>query len=686
MGLKQNEFTTPGLGRTAFLGQLYNGSTEQLLNTQLFEKTALEAAIKEENHPSTMISYSDVKSQSDRSKSLKITAELAVSIMGGMISLSGSGEYLDASKSNVSSHEVSATCVVQKKNKRLDIGQCVGQQKWEQVSALGATHVVTAIRYGGTLIANIVQKDSTSESGKVIKGSFKASFMEGMAGSFSASGKASVDSDEKTKELNSSCEFKVYGDWASAEMEIPTTVGGVFEVIKKWPSLVGDGVPCTITLTPITQFVNGSPEAMMLYELEQHKLLSLCQSYDEFFRLAGRRARLVSLLEGGIGDFCPTFLNECRDRKLVVDKAMGKAREELSKFLVSVRKEGADKVEGVQAFIDRITTEFKDGIKICTKDEAKLDLLVTINSLTQAQKAPLVSINELRNSMAKVGGGTVGVVIIPPSPNINSATNTFNLLIKSIRSWREDEDKKDTNPDGTTAKTSFSAFFADPAFDADFRDLDGPKHALTKALEEAQKSGESRFIHYGLLPYQPVQKVYDWSLLNDEGWGFLTSQSEGYYYVGQVRSGKRHGRGTITYADESVYSGDWWEDARHGEGKLVNADGSEEANGVFINDIYQIDGVVVKMTIILKNNVPKVAYKLPLRKYDSTPSHILRMGEMLGWKNENEFRVEVIPKGKPAVMKLKVRGKLLEPGQDDSLKVTPWPLDQGAVEIKVFIR
>uniref|UniRef100_A0A6C0K1G5 Ubiquitin-like domain-containing protein n=1 Tax=viral metagenome TaxID=1070528 RepID=A0A6C0K1G5_9ZZZZ len=52
---------------------------------------------------------------------------------------------------------------------------------------------------------------------------------------------------------------------------------------------------------------------------------------------------------------------------------------------------------------------------------------------------------------------------------------------------------------------------------------------------------------------------------------------DGSIYRGAVKSvagaGKRHGKGTMTYLDGSIYKGEWENDQRHGKGKLIYANG-----------------------------------------------------------------------------------------------------------------
>ena len=52
---------------------------------------------------------------------------------------------------------------------------------------------------------------------------------------------------------------------------------------------------------------------------------------------------------------------------------------------------------------------------------------------------------------------------------------------------------------------------------------------------------------------------------------------DGGRYEGQVRVGKRHGPGTMTFADgDTSYSGDWVDGKRHGKGKIVFSEKSQE--------------------------------------------------------------------------------------------------------------
>ena len=44
-------------------------------------------------------------------------------------------------------------------------------------------------------------------------------------------------------------------------------------------------------------------------------------------------------------------------------------------------------------------------------------------------------------------------------------------------------------------------------------------------------------------------------------------------YTGQWLQAQRHGQGTLKWSDGSVYMGKWFQNCSHGQGKLVYSDG-----------------------------------------------------------------------------------------------------------------
>ena len=54
-------------------------------------------------------------------------------------------------------------------------------------------------------------------------------------------------------------------------------------------------------------------------------------------------------------------------------------------------------------------------------------------------------------------------------------------------------------------------------------------------------------------------------------------------YTGDIKDGKRHGRGKLIFADDRCYEGDWVNDKKHGKGKFTWPTG-EMYEGDWAND------------------------------------------------------------------------------------------------------
>ena len=63
-------------------------------------------------------------------------------------------------------------------------------------------------------------------------------------------------------------------------------------------------------------------------------------------------------------------------------------------------------------------------------------------------------------------------------------------------------------------------------------------------------------------------------------------------YEGQIKNGKKHGKGKMIYSDELIYEGDWVNDIKQGVGRLETADKSIVIyEGQFLNNVFHGDGI-----------------------------------------------------------------------------------------------
>ena len=64
-------------------------------------------------------------------------------------------------------------------------------------------------------------------------------------------------------------------------------------------------------------------------------------------------------------------------------------------------------------------------------------------------------------------------------------------------------------------------------------------------------------------------------------WDVTYRWTDGTVYEGQIRNGKRTGKGKYVYGHGDVYEGEFEEDKMHGFGKYTNADGSVWHDGMW---------------------------------------------------------------------------------------------------------
>lgn len=111
--------------------------------------------------PKTEVSYKLVKTAKDRAHLLNVFVSVSVSILRGTITLKGFGSYLDRSDSSEESTTVTGVLRARTVHKRLDISDLGLQASVAldpaQIKNLGATHVVTGITYGGTLLGSLLR-------------------------------------------------------------------------------------------------------------------------------------------------------------------------------------------------------------------------------------------------------------------------------------------------------------------------------------------------------------------------------------------------------------------------------------------------------------------------------------------------------------------------------------------------
>ena len=681
------------LGRPVFLGQLYSGSIDDFVTSpQCWSNGAdVKQHTHEDPYKTVTLDYRDTTGLADRSSLLSVKGELEIGILSGAISLSGHGSYLDSSKETISTRETSVACTQYTHVKRLtyDVG-AITEDAFKHYQSLGGTHVVTQITYGGCIVATFKEKSVVSDSKMEAGGGFSAKIMKGLGDKLSveANVEARHEAIEKANKLDVT--FNLHAD---AQIEqTPTNVADVLDLVNQWGKVLKNAtVPLKVTVTPLARFVDTTVAGKTLSAMRQSEIETIIKSYDKLITLSGKRATLTAELLARETVF-PTLYQRSFKSNFDLQQRVTVSRAKLAEYLEQYRSEGRTKVKGVAEFLKEVNTAYDDHKSKYQKDEDDYKILSTIVTAANNQKIPLVDIDQLRLRMTGTDGA-LGLVIIPEKPNSNGVNNIFRIQLSRIRAWREKEDKAfgesiagtmdpraRRGAEASSYATLFAAFYLEPETKAKLLSIDGLSGSISAAVKECEVDHEPRFVHYDFLTADGfVLGRMDWSLLNQDGWGFIINEVEGSSYVGEVKNKIPHGHGSMTYPDKSTYVGRFWHGKRHGLGKRPGEE------GVYIDNDFANDGVVVELRVYSGHRVVKFQ-KVPLKKYDSLHGHVRNIATMMGWKAMDAFLVTIESNRRDSPefpsQFVKVQGSLIQAGQDPDLPTTTWPLESSSATIR----
>ena len=167
------------LGRGVALGELYDAKSSQFLGVQICPVDDIKE-ITHTSYPSFLDSHI-ISSKSLKSKTdvLDISADMSVDILSGLISVSGAASYLSDTKSNSEEYAWGLSLFARAKHESFDVNHSKVKDniyKTDVIQHYGsrATHVVTEIVYGGTIIVNFVAKEEKKIEDSHIAGKLEA--------------------------------------------------------------------------------------------------------------------------------------------------------------------------------------------------------------------------------------------------------------------------------------------------------------------------------------------------------------------------------------------------------------------------------------------------------------------------------------------------------------------------------
>ncbi|XDV48158.1 hypothetical protein PO909_017624 [Leuciscus waleckii] len=239
-----NSIETAALGRPFQLGMLYDCRRDALVPGIRLWPEQLKQNISEKSQINTVFTVTASDSIEEKSRLLNIDGSLKLSLLGGLLNVSGAANYLKDTKKSFNQQRLTLHYHSTSKFEELIMNRDLAHYDDDV-----ATHVVTAVLYGADACFVFDREVSSDEDKRVIAGEVKAA-LEQLKG-ISAGANINLDDNLKTSAQKFSCTF--YGDFQLSRN--PTTFEDAMKVFEDLPKLLGENkelvVPLRVWLYPL---------------------------------------------------------------------------------------------------------------------------------------------------------------------------------------------------------------------------------------------------------------------------------------------------------------------------------------------------------------------------------------------------------------------------------------------------
>ncbi|KAA0711813.1 Verrucotoxin subunit beta [Triplophysa tibetana] len=247
-----NAIETAALGRPFQLGMLYDCRKDALVpGLRLWTKEQLEQNICA--NPQIYTDFQIITSDSleEKLKILKIDGSLKLSLLGGLVSLSGAANYLNDTKKSFNQQRLTLHYHCTTQFKEMTINQLTSGDVLHYDDD-GATHVVTAVVYGADACFVFDREVSSDEDKTTVETDVQVALKElKCIASGKTGAKFDLNANQKTALQKFSCTF--YGDFQLSSN--PTTFEEAVKVFESLPNLLGENnervVPLRVWLYPL---------------------------------------------------------------------------------------------------------------------------------------------------------------------------------------------------------------------------------------------------------------------------------------------------------------------------------------------------------------------------------------------------------------------------------------------------
>ncbi|XP_051745002.1 uncharacterized protein LOC127509865 isoform X2 [Ctenopharyngodon idella] len=258
-----NVIKTAALGRSFELGMLYDCRKDALIpGFRCWKPEDLQKNISSRSQIATRFKVTASDSIKDKSKLLNIGGELKLSLLSGLISVSGAAKYLNDTKKSFKQQRLTLHYHSTSEFKELVINQLPAENIPDDDNDI-ATHVVTGILYGADACFVFDREVSTNEDKTTVDGEVNMALdkLKGIA-SIAGNVNLSMNEDQQSSVKNFTCTF--YGDFQLQSN--PASFEDAMNVFADLPKLLGENqklaVPLKVWLYPLNKLHSRSSKLL----------------------------------------------------------------------------------------------------------------------------------------------------------------------------------------------------------------------------------------------------------------------------------------------------------------------------------------------------------------------------------------------------------------------------------------
>ncbi|CAG8789652.1 9112_t:CDS:1 [Cetraspora pellucida] len=394
MAASENIIQRKALGRAAEIGLLYDVTREIFCGPSIFKKEPPLGIIKRIDIPHTDLKYEYEDSYKEKFSMLDVEAQLRISVLSGLFTLEGSGKYLSNTKNGFKSVKGSLIYKLSSVEENLNINHsdiltCFSM---DALGVPGATHVVTGIKWGSTMVASFEHKNVNEKNVSQVSGILKAN-LEKLSPYIPVSGETLLNVEKERSDIIDHFSIKIFGDVVPDDKSLPQSFDDAKKIMAELPSYIkkynnGKGVPIELKLYPLSKLARQLKQNItinyMIVELNEQTILRIERVFDDFLK---SKKKLNDLYNDAqlISDHIPndTF-DEIEKYVRHIEIEETNIRKELADCLVEVRS-GKSDISEIEQYICKFHDMLsKDSIlafikKYKTVDE-KASLMLTLKT------------------------------------------------------------------------------------------------------------------------------------------------------------------------------------------------------------------------------------------------------------------------------------------------------------------